>query len=149
MSLDFEDPETFTALYNEAIRISHTAEPTDDDAFVDSVASLCADAAQAQATLRDNLLAELPAKVKAAASKGKFSATILEFAGADKFDDNFSYLFLLKGPRDLPQQNDLAARGFVPLYTSLYYRMSPFLVNFQWTPGTNLNSLTVSWLPRS
>jgi hypothetical protein len=143
-------PEDIRALYVEAVHAAHTAEtPTDDDVFVDPVTILCEDAALSQSKLRGKLLDVLPEAVKAAASRGKYSTALLEFSGSDKFDDNFSYLFLLKGPRDTPQQNDLAARGFVPLYTSMYHELRPFVLNYQWTPGTNSNALSVSWLPHS
>lgn len=135
---------TLILLYNEAVELTKacTAAPTPD---VDPTAVLCEKAKASQEKLRSELLVKVPMAVRAAAIQGKSSVDILSFTGSEKFEDDFSYLFLLKGPRDREQKYDLYRHGFVPLYDTLMNDVVPFPLTMKWVPGCNLNTLTLEW----
>ena len=133
-----------TTLFNETValsRASTTTPPADED----PTAALCATVKIAQDKLRTELLEKLPTIVRAAASQGRFTADLLTFSGNEKYDDDFSYFFLLKGPRDREQKYDLYRHGFVPLFDTLLVEVPPFQLTFTWIPGCNLNKLTLEW----
>lgn len=133
-----------TYLYNETVALTREATeipPAEDD----PTAALCERVKIAQDKLRHDLNEKLPDLVRAAALQGRSSTALLTFSGNDKYDDDFSYLFLLKGPRDREQKYDLYRHGFVPLYDTLLNEVTPFQMLFTWIPGCNLNKLTLEW----
>ena len=135
-----------TDLFHEVVEITKYASnlpPIDEDPTV----ALCEKVVVVQEKLRKELLERLPSIVRAAASQGRSSIDLLTFNGSDKYDDDFSYLFLLKGPRDREQKYDLHTHGFSPLYNTLVRDVFPFELTFTWVPGCNLNKLTLGWTP--
>lgn len=133
-----------TDLFNEAIELARTSEavPACEE---NPTATLCANVKIAQEKLRADLLSKLPDVVRRAASQGRYTVDLLTFSGNEKYDDDFSYLFLMKGPRDKEQRYDLYRYGFVPLYDTLLGDVGPFQLMFTWIPGCNLNKLTLEW----
>lgn len=111
----------------------------------DPTSVLCARVKTAQTKLEEELKYLLPSIVRASALQGKKTADLLTFTGSEKYDDEFSFLFLLKGPRDREQKYDLYKHGFVPLFDCLTNEVAPFKLAFTWVPGCNLNKLTLSW----
>ena len=133
-----------TTLFNEAVELSRAVAET-PIADEDPTAALCATVKIAQDTLQRELVDKLPSIVRTAASQGRSTADLLTFSGNEKYDDEFSYLFLVKGPRDREQKYDLYRHGFVPLYDTLSREVHPFKILFTWIPGCNLNKLTLEW----
>jgi hypothetical protein len=148
-------PESYDSLFYEALHLSSTAVPpsgvpgTAHGPAVDTTHDVVRKAGEAQAALKSELLQKVPDAVRIAAGKGMTSTEILEFGGSDKFQNEFSFLFLLKGPRDREQRDALFAAGFVPLLDVLKFEMSPFEVRHTWVPGTNANKLTLVWPGRA
>ena len=99
-----------------------------------------------QQELRRELADALDTAVLDAARHGNRHASLLTFHGNEKYKDtDFSYLFLIKGPRDREQRADVFEHGFVPLYDTLAYDVLPFTLQFVWVPGANANTLRVHW----
>ena len=99
-----------------------------------------------QQQLRKDLADALESAVMEAARLGKRHADVLTFHGNEKYNDtDYSYLFLIKGPRDREQRVDIFEHGFIPLFDSLSYDFLPFTLHFVWVPGANVNKLRVSW----
>lgn len=140
------NPKTVSlnALYTEAIELARRAS-SPPPADVNPTETLCQKAKVAQDKLFDVLLDKLPDIVRAAATQGRTTADVLTFSGNDKFCDDFSYLFLMKGPRDREQKYDLYRYGFVPLFDRLTRDVVPFQLMFTWVPGCNLNKVTLEW----
>lgn len=132
------------ALFQEAVALmkSATEKPPED---VDPTKVLCEKAKISQEKLRKEVLEKIPTIVKAAAQQGRSTVDVLSFSGNEKYDDDFSYLFLLKGPRDREQKYDLYRHGFVPLFDTLLHDVVPFQAMFTWIPGCNLNKVTLEW----
>ena len=143
-----EAPQSFDSLFYEALQLTSTAPYVPEiTAPVESIADVVRKAAECQMALKDELLAKVPDAVRIAAGRGMTSNDILEFSGSDRYKTKgeFSYLFLLKGPRDREQRDALFAAGFVPLIEILRFEMAPFEVRHSWTPGTNANKVTLVW----
>ena len=132
------------ALYTEAIELTRRA-TTPPPPEVNPTETLCHKAKTAQDTLYSELFDKLPDIVRAAATQGKTTADLLTFSGNEKYTDDFSYLFLMKGPRDREQKYDLYRYGFVPLFDRLTRDVVPFQLMFTWVPGCNLNKVTLEW----
>jgi hypothetical protein len=135
---------SFAPLYNEVVALSRASSvqpPLEEN----PTETLCARVKKAQEKLRDELLENIPSIVRVAATQGRSVADVLTFSGNEKYDAEFSYLFLLKGPRDREQKYDLYRHGFVPLFDTLMGDVPPFQLLFSWLPGCNLNKLTVEW----
>ena len=135
---------TFTSLFSEVVqltKLASTLPPIDED----PTAVLCEHAGIAQNKLRDEIIEKIPIIARAAASQGRSTVDLLSFNGSQKYDDDFSYLFLLKGPRDREQKYDLYKHGFSSLFETLTHDVSPFKLTFTWVPGCNLNKLTLTW----
>lgn len=131
-------------LYDDVVRTARlVTDPPPLDA--DPTAILCERITLVQKKLRDDLLEKFPGIVKDAAALGKTTADLLAFSGNEKYDDDFSYLFLLKGPRDREQKYDLYQHGFIPLYETLAMDVTPFGMHFTWIPGANQNRVSVHW----
>ncbi len=135
---------SFTSLFQEAVELTRSSVhvPCIDE---NPVVVLCANAKTAQDKLRDELLAKLPQLVRSSAGQGRSTVDLLTFSGNEKYDDDFSYLFLLKGPREREQKYDLFRHGFVPLFDTLLTDVTPFQLMFTWIPGSNTNKLTLEW----
>lgn len=113
----------------------------------------------AQARLSAEVKERLPGAVRAAAAGGERVAKLLEFAGTDAFrssspedgssadDEDFCYLFLLKGPHvaNRAQRDDFQASGGVPLLPYLRRELHPFRVRHVWDRSTNNNLLLAEW----
>ena len=134
----------FTNIFNEAIALARTSPPSP---FVEDnpTAVLCANVKIAQDKLFAELLQKLPLVVLDAAKQGRYTTDLLVFSGNEKYDADFSYLFLLKGPREREQKYDLFRCGFVPLFDTIMTNVTPFQLMFTWVPGCNLNKLTLEW----
>lgn len=149
ISISMEAPPSFDTLFYEALQLSSTAPyvPQSLDAPIESIDDVVRKAAECQMALKDELLLKVPDAVRIAAGRGMTSNDILEFSGSDRYKGKgeFSYLFLLKGPRDREQRDALFAAGFVPLIEILRFEMAPFEVRHSWTPGTNANKVTLVW----
>lgn len=131
-------------LYDEAIDLTRrSVSPAPLDA--DPTEALCHNAKRAQDKLFAELFEKLPDSVRTAAAQGRTTAELLTFSGNEKYDDEFSYLFLVKGPRDREQKYDLYRYGFRPLHDRLAQGVLPFTLNFTWVPGCNLNKVTLEW----
>lgn len=137
-------------LFYEAVHLSSTASHTTTttlpvEASSDATDDVIATASALQIKLKEVITKKIPDAVRMAAGSGSTTAVVLEFNGGDKFEGEFSYLFLLKGPRDREQRDALVSRGFVPLLPILQHELTPFDVRHSWTPGTNSNRLTLVW----
>lgn len=140
-------------LFYEAIHLSSTAGASSSSSSLTTTAAPFSDPTDEvvslttalQVKLKDVIVKKVPDAVRLAAGVGSTSAVVLEFNGADKFEGEFSYLFLLKGPRDAQQRDVLMARGFVPLLETLRHSLAPFEVRHSWVPGSNLNKLSLVW----
>lgn len=132
------------SVFNEAVELTRASVhvPVVEE---NPTAALCANVKIAQDKLRADLLAKLPIIVRGAAGQGRSTVDMLTFSGNEKYDDDFSYLFLLKGPREREQKYDLYRYGFVPLFDTLLNEVTPFQLMFTWVPGCNLNKLTLEW----
>ena len=106
----------------------------------------------AQDELVGRITEGLEETVMAAARTGKRYAEALSFSGPEKFqwvpegeelkdEHTFSYLFLVKGPRD--EREELA--GFKALVARLREELAPFAVRHDWDQSTNRNAVLVSW----
>lgn len=118
--------------------------PSSDFASVPDPLAVIAKASVVQKKLKDDILLKVPDCVRLAASKGKLSTDVLTFGGNDQYDD-FSYLFLLKGPRNKDQRDLLFGNGYVPLLETLRRELVPFEVRHVWVGGTNENRLVLTW----
>jgi len=136
---------THADLFQKARDISSsitTPPPPDPDLTVALVEQIT----PVQHRLLRELIDSLEKNVLASAHVGKTYADILTFHGSEKYDDTeFSYLFLIKGPRDRDQRVDLSRHGFRPLYDSILSDIRPFSLQFVWIPGANVNKLRVNW----
>lgn len=134
-----------TILFTKARELSsHVKTPPPPEP--DLTANLISTVAPLQNALRKEIADTLEETVLAAAALGKRHADVLTFHGNEKYkDSDFSYLFLLKGPRDREQRVDVFEHGFVPLYDTLAYDFLPFTLQFKWIPGANVNKLRVHW----
>lgn len=135
-------------LYAEAVALSAKACLQAQKAAEDEDRELVRKTTQAQDALFGKVLAAAPDAIRAAASQGARAASVLEFQGADMFEsagDQFSYLFLLKGPKESPRRRDLTAFGFEPLLLKLRRVLAPFRVNHVWDQATNSNCVHVAW----
>lgn len=92
----------------------------------------------AQDRLFETLLHGFEGLVRGAAAEGKHEVDLLAFEGADTFNNEFCYLYLLKGPRQ-PEA------GIQPLLPELRRAVAPFRLRHVWRPGTVQNKLVVSW----
>lgn len=90
------------------------------------------------------ILSNLAPVVREAAASGRRVATILAFSGADKLDE-FSYLYMLKGPHKHEHRQEMKAMGASPLIHSLRRALAPFMVHHAWQRASNDNVLSVSW----
>lgn len=141
----------FDQLFAEAVHLTASATSTPSAEHVPTLAEVAAHAADAQRKLLAALRARLPDTVLAAAREGKTSAIALVFNGTEKFEsqspdyEDFSILFLLRGPRDRGQLEALYCCGFVPLLETLHAELAPFKVQHSWVPGSNANHVTVYW----
>jgi hypothetical protein len=135
---------SLNALYIEAIELTRRA-TTPPPPEVNPTETLCHKAKATQDKLYAELRDKLPGIVRGAASHGKTTADLLTFSGNEKYNDDFSYLFLLKGPRDREQKYDLYRHGFMPLFDRLTKDVVPFQLMFTWVPGCNLNKVTLEW----
>jgi hypothetical protein len=134
-------------LYTEARTLSARVAKMDEMPQEDPVKSLC----HAVQIVQEKLLTDIgncfASTVLEAASKGKTSALLLSFEGNEKYQNSdFSYLFLLKGPRERSQLIELTLKGgFRPLYDTLQEEFYPFRCEYIWMPGLNRNELRVLW----
>lgn len=135
---------SFEDLFREVVALTKNSKEV-HEVEVHPTLVLCSRVAQVQDKLKQELFEKIPECVRCAAGKGKNAADILTFTGNEKYDDDFSYLFLLKGPRDREQKYDLHRHGFNPLIDILSREVNPFEVTFTWVPGCNMNKVTVSW----
>ena len=129
--------------------------------------------AKAQEELCRRVHETLDEKVRTAAAAGQRGVKILSFAGPEKFewtppadagadtttdadaaadtasdDDSsatFSYLFLVKGPREYEAREDLVRDGVGTVLQTLRDDLAPFGVRHEWDQATNHNSVTVFW----
>lgn len=92
----------------------------------------------AQGRLLSTLLDGFEGLVRAAAAEGLHEVDLLSFEGADTFDGEFCFLYLLKGPRQ-------AEEGVEPLLPNLRRALAPFRLRHVWRQGTVQNRLVVSW----
>lgn len=92
----------------------------------------------AQARLLEGLTEGLSDRVLHAAREGARELDLLTFNGADTFDGEFCYLYLLKGPR---QQEE----GVDPLLPRLRRLLAPFSVRHVWEQGTVHNRIVMAW----
>lgn len=108
-------------------------------------AELAARLKAAQDKLQAQIETSLPNIVREAASKGDTRAVVLRFSGAELFDDEYCYLFLLRGGRRNEDTRLLRAAGFGPLLYKLRAAFAPFRVHHLWISSTNQNEVSVSW----
>jgi hypothetical protein len=124
--------------------------------------------AKAQEELCRRVHETLDEKVRTAAAAGQRGVKILSFAGPEKFDwtprgdtttdaaadtatdddsgsATFSYLFLVKGPREYEAREDLVRDGVGTVLQTLRDDLAPFGVRHEWDQATNHNSVTVFW----
>jgi hypothetical protein len=139
----------FEQLFHEALLLTREASIVSPPTIEEHpTAAVCSKISPVQVRLKQSLLKRIPALVREAASQGRTSVDLLAFRGNDKFEDHeFSYLFLLKGPRDHEQHRDLRKYGYVPLLNTLVNDVMPFGLVFRWIPGANLNKLILEWGP--
>jgi len=98
-----------------------------------------------QAQLRTRIMGKFSETVLAAAGLGRCYVDVLAFGGTEKYEDDYSFLFLIKGARDDAQRNEMGAAGFVPLLETLRHELAPFEVRHTWAAGSNKNKITVLW----
>lgn len=130
------------SLFAEARAVAASREGAAVTAAQDERAALAAAVTAAQDRLLTTLLEGFTEKVRRAAHEGKRETELLAFNGGDTFDDQFCYLFLLKGPRSTDRD---ACPGVVPLLGTLQNRVAPFRLRHVWKQGTVQNSLVASW----
>lgn len=107
------------------------AEETARQAHVAAVAA-------AQDRLLRHLLDGVGEGVLEAAGRGKRELDLVAFEGGDTFEGEFTYLYLLRGPRQREP-------GVEPLLPRLRACLAPFRVRHVWKPGTVQNAVVVSW----
>ncbi len=136
-------------LYAEAVALSAQACVQAQKQAEDRERELARKTALAQDALVAQVLASAPVAVRAAASQGERSAVVLEFGGGDVYgaaeEEQLSYLYLLKGPRESARRRELTAYGFEPLLMRLRRTLVPFRVDHVWEQATNVNYISVSW----
>lgn len=150
----------FTGLYYEAQRETAVAAAAGTRADEERRLSWGKRALSAQAGFSARLKESIPELVRAAASRGEHSATLLDFKGTDTFtaasstdgevsvdDEAFCYLFLLKGPHHANQGqcDDFVAVGGAPLLPYLRREVHPFALRHVWDRSTNNNALVIEW----
>ena len=128
-------------LYDEAraLIVARRAQET-RDAETEAAAHVSA-VSLAQSQLLSRLLDGFQERVMEAAREGRCEMELLAFEGGDTFDDEFCYLYLLRGPR----QPDSFNSGIAPLLPALRGSLAPFRVRHVWKQGTVQNSLVVAW----
>ena len=134
-----------TVLFEKACEVS-TSVTTPPPPEPDLTSELVFAVSPVQKQLYGELVDSLETTVLEAAKMGRRHADVLTFHGNEKYKDtDFSYLFLLKGPRDREQRADVFEHGFVPLFDTLMYHFLPFTTQFVWVPGANVNKVRVHW----
>lgn len=133
-------------LHAEAVATSAGAVARADDARREELRAMGARMAAEQERMHAVIMSALPPAVRMAAANGQRVATILEFSGADKLDE-FSYLYMLKGPHGHDQRNEMRAMGVKPLLPRLRRELQAagFGVHHAWQRATNQNTLAVTW----
>lgn len=129
---------TFAALFAEARALSEAAEAAKESRARDETAARLAAVADAQARLRDRILARFDAAVREAAAAGEREVALAEFDGGDTFDGEYCYLYLFKGARE-PEA------GVTPLLATLKKDLAPFDVSHEWRTGTVHNVVRARW----
>lgn len=157
--------EALTALFVHAREVSAKAaadnlarEAQARREFVDRVAKV-------QEELCRRVYETLDETIRTAAAAGQRSVKVLSFEGPEKFawlpasddtvgdttDDGdtakqtFSYLFLVKGPREYEVREELARDGLGTVLQTLRNELAPFGVRHEWDQATNHNSVSVFW----
>lgn len=139
------------ALFSDALRSSHAAEL---DGRLEAARK--AEAARAQTAekidsaleaLVDEVCEGFRDKVTKAVEAGQKSTEIFVFAGDDRFDDEYSYLFLVNGPKRA--RRDYFDKLYVmPFMARLYRRVRPFEPSLTYIPEANENIVTLTWRSR-
>lgn len=137
-------PDAIHALFVEAQGLCATAVRQQEEEEAEVCRQMGVRLRAEQDRMLELILANVPAAVREAASKGHRVATLLAFAGADKLDE-FSYLYMLKGPHKHEQRQEMRAMGARPLIYRVRDALRPFAVHHAWQRATNENTLSVSW----
>lgn len=128
-----------TGLFAEARALATAFEDEQARLVDEERAAHVANVAAAQSRLLARLTEGLEDRVLAAAAEGKRELEVLVFEGSETFDDEFCYLYLLKGARGQPEE------GVVPLLATMRRMLAPFRVRHVWRLGTVQNTVLVSW----
>lgn len=134
------------ALYADAVRLSAGAVADAEAARVAEKASMGERLRAEQDRLFGLIMEGVPGAVREAAAAGHRVATVLTFEGGDKLDE-FSYLYMLKGPYTPDAKAEMRELGASPLLPRLRAALNAagFRVWHAWQRATNDNALVVSW----
>lgn len=161
-------PEALAALFVHAREVSAKAAVDNLAREAEARREFVTRVAKAQEELCRRVHETLDEKIRTAAAAGQRGVKILSFAGPEKFewtppgdttddaadtaaDDadaanaTFSYLFLVKGPREYEAREDLVRDGVGTVLQTLRDDLAPFGVRHEWDQATNHNSVTVFW----
>lgn len=133
-------------LYAEAVAATFGAVREAEQARLEELAAAGQRLRAEQDRLFDVIMSALPGVVREAAAHGQRTAVVLRFGGADKLDE-FCFLYMLKGPHNPEQRQEMRAMGARPLLQRLRTALHPagFGVHHAWQRATNDNSLAVTW----
>ena len=158
-------PEALSSLFVHAREVSAKAAICNLEREAEARREFVTRVAKAQEELCRRVHETLDEKIRTAAAAGQRGVKILSFAGPEKFewtppcddapgDDapaapdataTFSYLFLVKGPREYEAREDLVRDGVGTVLQTLRDDLAPFGVRHEWDQATNHNSVTVFW----
>jgi hypothetical protein len=161
-------PEALSALFVHARETSTNAAVDNLKREAEARREFVTRVAKTQEELCRRVHETLDEKVRTAAAAGQRGVKILSFAGPEKFEwtppetppadagadsdkdadessATFSYLFLVKGPREYEAREDLVSDGVGTLLQTLRDDLAPFGVRHEWDQATNHNSVTVFW----
>jgi len=136
------------ALYERAVRASYEAaiqSNLEDFAVYGEQARVKAKTAEeATAALLKTALEGLDDKVMEAARAGETAATLLEFEGSERFDEENSLLYLVKGPRREGKEF-FTTLGVIPFVDRLQLAIQPFRVQLTYDQETNMNFVSAGF----
>jgi hypothetical protein len=163
-------PEALSSLFAHAREVSAKAFVDNLEREAEARREFVTRVAKTQEELCRRVHETLDEKIRTAAAAGQRGVKILSFAGPEKFewtppddaddtttdartvatdDDSgsatFSYLFLVKGPREYEAREDLVRDGVGTVLQTLRDDLAPFGVRHEWDQATNHNSVTVFW----
>lgn len=137
---------SLTALAAEARRL--TAQAAFDAEAAERAAreATAARIREEQHRLYEEIMRGLPEAVRRAACEGRACVDLLSFQGVQRYDE-FTYLYMLKGPVTPQERADMKAMGLKPLMARLRRELTPagFRLRHDWDRATHENTLTVSW----